>query len=112
MKKIPAIIDDKDIIAEWNWLANDYLEDNVGTLHHILFFNNHIPWIMYYNFGSNIIKLHQISFNYNEKSLNDVKEKFLSTNENTEYHGVTAEAFVNDYDKTLTIKFWHIVDDD
>ena len=110
MKKIPARIDDKDIIAEWDWLSDSYIEDNVGSSYTGLFFDNHTPWVMDYIWGGNIVTLSQVGPVFDKRSFESVKKKFYATNEDTDSHGVTAE-IITFGDNTMSVSFWHIVED-
>ena len=110
MKKIPAPIDDKNVMAEWDWLSDNYMEDHIGSAYTVLFFDNHIPWIMEYTFGANTMQLHQIGKQFNSDSFRNVFSKIAATNEDTDCHLVTAEIAISTHNH-ISVSYWYIMDE-
>lgn len=92
-KLVPALIDNKHILEEWDWIADggDYVWDQHKNNVFLMFFDNHVPWLMDYMFGGNVIRVRQISPAFNADSFESVKNKLLATNESTDCTNVFVE---------------------
>ena len=88
-KFIPLPIDGKNILEDWEWLADDgrYLEDSHRNSVFVMFFDNHVPWTMSYMRYGNAIHLQQVCPAYSQASFLSVKKKLLSASDKEQ--GVT-----------------------
>lgn len=85
-KNVPALIDNKNILEEWEWIADggDYVWDQYKNNVFLMFFDNHIPWLMDYMFGGNSVRIRQVSPAFNIDSFESVKKNLLRCNDSFE----------------------------
>lgn len=85
-KKVPAYIDDKNVIEDWEFLTDGYeISDTRERLRKVAFFNRNCLWVIEYVIGFHEFELKCMDYNeaegYLEESSKDIKERLDGIND-------------------------------